>query len=119
MVEENGASLAEARRNVPGPIHEWHHRQVEAWCEGPGAGKLFDAVVVDPPRAGLSAALKAWLAKKKPPLLSYVSCDPVTLARDTKELIGSGFGLERLVLFDFYPQTGHIECLARFAPMAG
>jgi len=114
MVEQNAASLALARKNAAGPVHEWHQRSVDDWCLGPGAGRVFDAVIVDPPRTGLSPALKLWLGKKRPPILSYVSCDPVTLARDTRELLDAGFRLERLTLFDFYPQSGHIECLARF-----
>ncbi|MEI6874265.1 MAG: TRAM domain-containing protein [Spirochaetota bacterium] len=114
MVEENRAALAEARTNAPGPANEYHGSSVEDWCRGQGARAVLDALVVDPPRSGLSAQVRAWIAQRRPRLLSYVSCDPVTLARDAAELVKAGYSLERLKLFDFYPQTGHLETLARF-----
>jgi 23S rRNA (uracil1939-C5)-methyltransferase len=48
------------------------------------------------------------------PLIAYVSCDPATLARDSKELLAGGYELGELGLYDFYPQTAHIESLALF-----
>jgi 23S rRNA (uracil1939-C5)-methyltransferase len=72
-------------------------------------------VVVDPPRPGLDAAVRAWLAEARPPRLVYVSCNPVTLARDLKTLSGAGFRLDSLRLFDFYPQTAHVEAVARLS----
>jgi len=119
MVEENGAALAQARTNAAGPANEYHAASVEAWCRGSGARLAPEAVVVDPPRAGLSAGLRAWLGRRLVPRLAYVSCDAVTLARDAKELLGSGYSLESLTLYDFYPQTGHIESLALFSAPGG
>ena len=69
---------------------------------------------MDPPRTGLSAPVRQWLAKSRPPTIVYVSCDPVTLARDSSELVRSGYELQSLKAFDFYPQTAHVECDARF-----
>ncbi len=115
LVEENAEALALARVNAKGPAHEYVHQSVDAWCRGPAARADFDFLVVDPPRTGLSPGLAAWIVERKPPLVSYVSCDPVTLARDAKALLSGGYRLESLRLFDFYPQTGHIEALARFA----
>lgn len=43
----------------------------------------------------------------------YVSCDPSTLARDLKILLGAGYTLESVVVFDLFPQTYHIETVAR------
>ena len=43
----------------------------------------------------------------------YVSCNPVTLARDLGELTSRGFTLDQVGLFDFYPQTSHVETVAR------
>jgi tRNA (uracil-5-)-methyltransferase len=73
----------------------------------------FDALVVDPPRAGLSPELRAWLRPETVRRLVYVSCNPVTLARDLGQLLSGGFVLDDLRLFDFYPQTSHIEAVAR------
>jgi 23S rRNA (uracil1939-C5)-methyltransferase len=43
-----------------------------------------------------------------------VSCDPATLARDSRDFIAAGYRLSSLTLYDFYPQTAHIETLAVF-----
>ena len=77
------------------------------------ASSRADAVVVDPPRAGLGEEVRAWLIERTPPRLVYVSCNPVTLARDLAALVGGGYVLEDLRLFDFYPQTSHVEAVAR------
>jgi 23S rRNA (uracil1939-C5)-methyltransferase len=73
-----------------------------------------DVVVLDPPRAGVSAAaldnLLAWDA----PRIVYVSCDVATLARDAGRLVAGGYRLSSLEGFDMFPATAHIECLAVF-----
>jgi 23S rRNA (uracil1939-C5)-methyltransferase len=74
----------------------------------------YGFMVADPPRQGLTPALRRALAQKGPPVLAYVSCDPATLARDSGELVAGGYRLERLTGYDFYPQTAHIESLAIF-----
>ncbi|WP_411048811.1 hypothetical protein [Treponema primitia] len=71
-------------------------------------------MAADPPRQGLSPALRRTLAQKGPPVLAYVSCDPATLARDSGELLAGGYRLASLTGYDFYPQTAHIESLAVF-----
>ena len=118
-VEENPVSLSYARRNIPGEGHAFLEGRLEdlAARELPGAlsGKTPEAVVVDPPRPGLDAAVRAWLAEARPPRLVYVSCNPVTLARDLKTLLGAGFRLDSLRLFDFYPQTAHVEAVAKLS----
>ena len=72
------------------------------------------AVVVNPPRAGLTEPVAAWLdawGSKQPGVrLAYVSCDPATLSRDLTRM--PSFSLERLKAFDVFPQTSHIESLA-------
>jgi len=84
----------------------------EDWIRSAEARGPFDAVLVDPPRAGLSPAVRAWLAASGARALSYVSCDPATLARDSGELARAGWHLGRLALFDFYPGTRHLESWA-------
>jgi len=49
---------------------------------------------------------------KRPRQFVYVSCNPVTLARDLRSFIGGGYTLRTLELFDFFPQTSHVESLA-------
>lgn len=113
-VEHNPYALELARENAPGPHNEYHALATEDWTKTDSARQRFDCVLVDPPRTGLAPEVKAWFAAAKPPLVVYVSCDPVTLARDSGELCAAGYELESLKVFDFYPQTHHIECHARF-----
>jgi len=77
-----------------------------------------DCVLVDPPRAGLTAEVVEELLRLRPPVVVYLSCDPATLARDLKRL-AAGFALSALELIDLFPQTFHIETLARLAPLPG
>ena len=70
-----------------------------------------DLVLLDPPRAGAAEAV-ARIAELKPQHISYVSCDPTTLARDLRKLLDSGFELERVTAIDLFPQTYHIETVA-------
>jgi 23S rRNA (uracil1939-C5)-methyltransferase len=70
------------------------------------------AIIVDPPRAGLErSALDAILAMQ-PEVLAYVSCDPSTLARDARRLAENGYILRSLTPYDLFPQTYHIESLS-------
>ena len=68
-----------------------------------------DLIVVDPPRAGLGPEITSHLNRIGAPALVYVSCDPSTLARDLKDLIGSGYFLGSITLADLFPQTFHLE----------
>jgi 23S rRNA (uracil1939-C5)-methyltransferase len=113
-VEQNPHALQQARANAVGSEHEFYDLPVEDWVRELSARKSFDLVLVDPPRTGLSAPVRQWLAASRPPTIVYVSCDPVTLARDSAELVRSGYELRSLKAFDFYPQTAHVECDARF-----
>jgi 23S rRNA (uracil1939-C5)-methyltransferase len=76
-------------------------------------GRRPDLVVVDPPRTGLGAEITSLLAEIAAPELVYVSCDPATLARDLRALIGSGYAIQRLTLADLFPQTFHIEAVVQ------
>jgi 23S rRNA (uracil1939-C5)-methyltransferase len=118
-VESSAMSLSYARRNVVGPAHEFFPMGVEQWITSGAARGPFDAVVVDPPRAGLGAEVRAWLCGAAVGRLVYVSCNPVTLARDLGALCESAFVLDDLRLFDFYPQTSHVEAVAKLSRGAG
>lgn len=111
-VESSSLSLAFATRNAASPRVETFPMTVEHWIAAGAPGGPFDAVVVDPPRVGLGREVRTWLASAKPRTLVYVSCNPVTLARDLGELVRSGYGIDDLSLFDFYPQTSHVESVA-------
>jgi 23S rRNA (uracil1939-C5)-methyltransferase len=73
-----------------------------------------DLILVDPPRAGLEKRVVDGILQLKPRLLAYVSCDPSTLARDAKRLLGGGYRLRQVTPFDLFPQTYHIESISLF-----
>jgi len=66
-------------------------------------------IVMDPPRAGVGADVCSFLARIAAPEIVYVSCDPVTLARDLKMLVDAGYKLHEVHLVDLFPQTFHLE----------
>lgn len=76
-----------------------------------------DAVVVNPPRAGLAPRVSAWLERwasgRSGARLAYVSCDPATLARDLARM--SSLRLGSVTAYDLFPQTAHVETLAVLA----
>ena len=74
----------------------------------------FDAVIVDPPRAGLHPKALRRLAKLRPEKILYISCNPSTFARDAKELIASGYELPEVRPVDMFPHTMHIELASVF-----
>jgi 23S rRNA (uracil1939-C5)-methyltransferase len=75
-------------------------------------GKL-DAVLLDPPRDGAKTSVSL-IAQLSPQRVVYVSCNPATLARDTKELLAAGYQLSALGVMDMFPQTAHVESMALF-----
>jgi len=72
-----------------------------------------DVVVLDPPRAGVGVKTLKLLLTLRPKRLHYVSCSPPTLARDLGYLVQQGYRLNSVELFDLFPQTYHIESLAK------
>ena len=81
-----------------------------------GKGAVFphtfhkpDLAVVDPPRVGLGERVARMLATLGAPRVVYVSCDPVTLARDLVILLNAGYRIEQMHLVDLFPQTYHLE----------
>lgn len=80
----------------------------------PSLDIMANVVVVDPPRAGLKPQAVDALVEIGAATLVYVSCDPSTLARDTKRLQTAGYQLEKVTPFDLFPQTYHIESVSLF-----
>ncbi len=112
-VEQDKRSVGYACANV-GPGAGFSASSIEEWTRSAQARERYDYVVVDPPRAGLTATVRAWLAAARPAAIGYVSCDPVSLARDAGFLVKAGYAVESAALYDFYPQTSHVESYARF-----
>jgi 23S rRNA (uracil1939-C5)-methyltransferase len=68
-----------------------------------------DFVLLDPPRAGAESAVIKGILELHPAAISYVSCDPATLARDLKKLLAGGYRVDAVLGFDLFPQTHHVE----------
>ena len=81
--------------------------------------KSADLIILDPPRTGAGDAVIKQIVRLKPRKIIYISCDPASLARDTKTLIDSGYKLDHIRGFDLFPMTQHIECVAGFSPTIG
>jgi 23S rRNA (uracil1939-C5)-methyltransferase len=81
---------------------------------GAWAGKRYELVLLDPPRAG-AAALLALMAHWRPRRVVYISCHPGSLARDAEILVHSqGFKLTHAGVMDMFPHTTHVESMAVF-----
>jgi len=81
----------------------------------PTLSEKFEAVVLDPPRAGCARPVVDALIASNAQRLVYVSCDPATLARDAKLLVEGGYVLQSLQPVDMFPQTRHVECVGVFS----
>jgi len=73
-------------------------------------------VVIDPPRTGAGLPVVELLAARRPPTIVYVSCDPATLGRDLAHFARLGYRADSLRLFDMFPDTFHVEAVARLVP---
>lgn len=76
----------------------------------------YDAIVIDPPRAGANAQA-AEIARAKIPAIAWVSCDPVTFAADAARLVAAGYALNELTVLDQFRWSPHIETVAAFNPL--
>lgn len=73
----------------------------------------LDLIVLDPPRAGLEPGAAAHLARMGAQRITYVSCEPPTLARDLAVMLQGGYEVRSLDLFDLFPQTFHMETVVK------
>ncbi len=74
----------------------------------------YEAMIIDPPRKGLDHSFIETILILEPKYIAYLSCNPSTLSRDLRSLVSKSnkYLLEELLVFDFFPNTTHIECLA-------
>lgn len=108
-IEAAPFSFHDLQQNCPSNVTSYRVT-VEKFLAHLPAGAMADLVVVDPPRAGLGESVVRLLAARSgTPRITYVSCDPATLARDLKVLIESGYRIEEAHLIDLFPQTFHVE----------
>jgi 23S rRNA (uracil1939-C5)-methyltransferase len=102
------AAAAAARPGVTTEVRDLSVRPLSAEEVAP-----FDAVVLDPPRAGARAQAET-LARSRVPTIAAVSCHPDTFARDAAVLAAGGYRLTRLVAVDQFLWSPHVELAAVF-----
>lgn len=93
------------------PWLRMHARPVQRWLREQHTGAP-DVVVMDPPRAGAGRAVITAVADAAPRRIVHIGCDPAAFARDVSLYRGAGYQPTRLRVFDAFPGTHHIECLA-------
>ncbi|HKY27427.1 MAG TPA: class I SAM-dependent RNA methyltransferase [Pyrinomonadaceae bacterium] len=123
-VESNRPSAEFARRNlenakltnarvVAARVDDWLRGANASSVKGPNHSthttQGLDFLLLDPPRTGAEPAVIEGILSLKPKHISYVSCDPATLARDLKPLLAAGYSLDSIAAFDMFPQTHHVE----------
>jgi 23S rRNA (uracil1939-C5)-methyltransferase len=115
-VESNPAAARFARRNlqdaglsnarvITATVTDWFRNS---------SPTPVDFILLDPPRVGAESAVIKGILDLHPAQISYVSCDPATLARDLKKLIAGGYAINSVLGFDLFPQTHHVETVVRF-----
>lgn len=112
-VEASQTSFADLRQNAGQEVKAV--RATTAQYLDQTSGIKPDLVVADPPRGGLGENVVRGLARLDAPRMTYVSCDPSTLARDLKALLELGYKIDQAHLIDLFPQTYHIESVFHLA----
>ena len=109
-IDSNGSNIKNANKNK-----ELNNvKNIEFICDRVenriNEFKNIDLIIVDPPRAGLDPKTKNYLKELKSDTIIYVSCDPVTLARDLKEL-NDIYNIKSIKPFNMFPRTYHCESI--------
>jgi 23S rRNA (uracil1939-C5)-methyltransferase len=113
-VESAPTSFADLQINAPANVQTERMTSEEYLRKNAATADLKpDLVVVDPPRTGLEEKVTAMLSKLAPRCITYVSCDPATLARDLRVLLDHGYAAEEVHLIDLFPQTYHLESVVK------
>ena len=115
-VEINKSAVDDAVKNAALNLCE----NIKFYCGDAGeflekSGEKFDVVFTDPPRAGCSKKFLNSLCKSGVKKIVYISCNPETLARDLRLMIKNGYSVDKLIPYDLFPQTSHIESLVRLS----
>jgi 23S rRNA (uracil1939-C5)-methyltransferase len=113
-VEDDAAASDFARQNLADASlvkAEVINQDVADWLEEVSIQRALqiDFLLLDPPRTGAESRVISGIVRLKPKRISYVSCDPATLARDLKKLIVGGYSITSIQALDMFPQTHHVE----------
>lgn len=113
-VEGDAAAVRDLRRNLDRAAVEAQIVAADFTAAPLRADEPWTVAVVDPPRTGLGRDGVAAVTSTDPTRVVYVSCDPANLARDTRLMAEAGYRLDWAAPVDMFPQTFHIETVARF-----
>lgn len=105
---DKAARAADGLKRITTEVRDLFRRPLEA-----DEFKGVDAVVIDPPRAGAEAQTAA-LSRAQVPVIAFVSCNPVTFARDARVLVAAGYTLDWVQVVDQFRWSAHVELVARF-----
>jgi 23S rRNA (uracil1939-C5)-methyltransferase len=114
-VEGNAKAVDFAEKSVENARLEnvqFGREDVKEWL-AQNETETIDFVLLDPPRAGTEKETIESILTIKPREISYVSCEPATLARDLRVLRDGGYRIESIVALDLFPQTHHVETVVR------
>ena len=116
-IAKHGANVMGIERNLASNVHESSGESGSLECLAGTVEELLpkvmpaDALILNPPRIGLSRSVLSMVNEGGPCLVLYVSCDPATLARDIDRMKES-YRVGKIRLFDLFPQTSHTETVA-------
>ncbi len=103
-LQRNAEAYRDVLRVVGGRVEDFISRNRER----------ADAIIVDPPRTGISREAVDAIAGRRAARIIYVSCDPPTMARDARRFLDVGYRLTSLRGFDLFPNTPHVETVGVF-----
>ncbi len=113
-IEASGRAVDFARQNLSGAGIDHHIITGSFTKDIEQLNEYWDVAVVDPPRKGLGERGVEAVTAAMPRRIAYVSCDPASLARDARMLASHGYEFVEATPVDLFPQTYHIEVVARF-----
>jgi 23S rRNA (uracil1939-C5)-methyltransferase len=108
----NAAPLAGRVTAIQGAVEGFGRTSQPAAGSG---GAQIEAVIVDPPRTGMSREALDSVLGLRAAAIVYVSCDVATLARDSRRIVDAGYSIARADAFDLFPNTPHVETVVVFA----
>jgi 23S rRNA (uracil1939-C5)-methyltransferase len=116
-IETGGEAVECALINAPearvlrGTCHQ-RLPQLQQWIESMHKSGRHKLLYVNPPRTGIEPAVLAWITRQmQPDKIAYLSCSAGTLNRDLGIIATTGYEIKKIIPFDFFPQTHHVECL--------
>lgn len=95
---------------VKSPVARWLPQNEKA-LPNPGT------VVVDPPRSGVGRSIIERISARSPHTILHFGCDPASFARDLADWKRCGYGVQKIEVFDAFPNTHHMECFAKLEPL--